>query len=181
MRAMTADVTIRAEQPSDRDALRTVVHAAFGGAAEADLVERLHADDDVIVSLVAEANGEIVGHVMFSRLPIQTADRVIRAAALAPLAVAPAWQRQGIGSQLVRAGLVCCNERGVSAVIVLGDPRYYQRFGFSPHTARHLETPWSGPHLMAIELMPDSLGDGHGVARYATAFAALETEGDWSG
>jgi putative acetyltransferase len=176
MGMMAAEITIRAETRGDRDAVRAINLAAFGGAAEADLVENLHADDEVIVSLVAEAHLKVVGHIMFSKLPIATTDRVLAAAALAPLAVMPAWQRRGIGAQLVRAGLACCREHGVAAVIVLGDPRYYQRFGFSPHPARNLQTPWSGPNLMAIELTPGALGEGHGVAHYATAFAALAVE-----
>jgi putative acetyltransferase len=88
--------------------------------------------------------------------------------------VLPRWQRQGIGSALVRHGLALCRERGISAVVVLGDPAYYGRFGFSPALARGLKTPWSGPHLMAIELVAGSLGDGSVVAHYPAAFAALD-------
>ena len=165
---------IRAEQPHDAAAVRAVNRAAFGGDVEADLVARLHADGDVLLSLVAVDGDHVVGHILFSRLSIETARHVIQAAALAPLAVLPAVQRQGIGGALVRDGLVRCRERGVAAVVVLCDPVWYARFGFRAETARGLQTPWPGPHLMALELLPGGLGDGQGVvARYPAAFASL--------
>jgi putative acetyltransferase len=164
---------IRAEQLHDAAAVRAVNRAAFAGDAEADLVARLHADGDVLLSLIAVVGGDVVGHILFSRLPIATAGGVIPAAALAPLAVLPAHQRQGIGAALVRNGLIRCRERGVPAVVVLGEPAYYERFGFRANAARGLQTPWPGPHLMALELLPVGLGDGQGLARYPAAFASL--------
>jgi putative acetyltransferase len=77
---------------------------------------------------------------------------------------------------LVRAGLARCRERRISAVVVLGDPGYYGRFGFRAETVQSLQTPWSGPHLMAIELIPGGLADGHGVAHYPAAFGELPAE-----
>jgi putative acetyltransferase len=166
-------LVIREERSRDREAVRAVNVAAFGGDAEADLVERLRDDGDTLFGLVAEVGGQIAGHVLFSRLPIETARGVVSAAALAPLAVLPVWQRQGIGAALVREGLTRCRERQVPAVVVLGDPAYYSRFGFRTETARRLQTPWSGPHLMAVELAPGRLAGGQGVARYPAAFADL--------
>jgi putative acetyltransferase len=139
-------------------------------------VQRLHADGDALVALVAEADGAVVGHILFSRLPIATARGVIEAAALAPLAVHPRRQRQGIGSALVRHGLENCRARDIPAVVVLGDPAYYGRFGFSAEQAQDMQTPWSGPNLMAIELTPAGLGDGRGIACYPAAFTALPAE-----
>lgn len=167
-------VAIREETPSDLEGVQGVNRAAFGGNEEASLVARLYADGDVLFGLAAEIDGVIAGHVLFSKLPITlTTGETIAAAALAPLAVAPRWQRQGIGSALVMGGLAACRQRGIAAAVVLGDPAYYTRLGFSVALASRLQTPWSGPHLMAIELKPGSLGDGEGVARYAAAFIDL--------
>jgi putative acetyltransferase len=170
-----SELIIRPEAPPDRAAVRGVNRAAFEGNAEADLVAQLHAAGDVLCSLVAEIDGCVVGHILFSRLPIALEREVVVAAALAPLAVLPERQRQGIGTALVHHGLAHCRERGIPAVVVLGDPHFYGRFGFSAELASGLQTPWSAPNLMAIELVAGSLGNGRGIPRYAPAFAALET------
>jgi putative acetyltransferase len=167
------DWTIRGETASDRAAVLAVNAAAFGGEAEAELVARLWDDGDALFGFVAEAAGRVVGHVLFSQLPIAAGQGIIPAAALAPLAVLPAWQRRGIGAALVRRGLATCRERGIAAVVVLGDPAYYERFGFRAETARGLETPWSGPHLMALEVTAGAMAMGSGMASYPPAFAAV--------
>ncbi len=174
---MTPDrFTIRNEEPGDLEAVRVVNRAAFSGEVEADLVARLWADGDAVFGLVAEVDGRVIGHILFSRLPIEMASGdAIDAAALAPLAVLPSWQGRGIGSALMRQGLDVCGGRGVPAVIVLGDPGYYTRFGFSTELASRLQTPWSGPYLMAIELAPGGWGDGRGEARYPKAFMQLDS------
>jgi putative acetyltransferase len=166
-------VSVRDERPGDGERVRAVNETAFGGPGEASLVQRLYDDGDVVFGLVAEVEGQIVGHVLFSRLPIETSHGVIQAAALAPLAVLPEWQGQGVGTALVRAGLARCRERRIPAVIVLGDPGYYGRFGFRAETARGVQTLWSGPNLMAIELVPGGLAGGWGVARYPAEFGEL--------
>jgi putative acetyltransferase len=173
--AASGPLQIRQEAETDRDGVRAVHLAAFHGDDEADLVDRLHADGDALFGLVAAEAGRIVGHIFFSPLGIATASGTIPAAALAPLAVLPQRQRRGIGTALVRRGLALCRERGVPAVVVLGDPAFYHRFGFRAETARQLDAPWSGPHLMAIELVPGGLGDVPGMACYAAAFGSLES------
>lgn len=167
---------IREEEIRDREAVRGVNAAAFGGGAEGALVQQLYDDGEVLIGLVAEVEGQVVGHILFSRLPIETEQGSVVAAALAPLAVLPEWQRQGIGTALVREGLTLCRERRVLAVVVLGDPGYYGRFGFRAELASGLQTPWSGPHLMAVELGPGGLAGGQGVARYPAAFGELPDE-----
>ncbi len=158
---------IRDSVPADFAAIRRVVAAAFGRPDEAGLVDRLRADGDALVELVAEAEGALLGHILFSPLGIGAG----AGAALAPLAVAPARQRGGIGGALVRAGLDRCRRQGVPAVVVLGHPGYYPRFGFDAACAASLVAPFAGPSLMAIELSPGALAGG-GMLAYAPAFAS---------
>lgn len=162
---------VRPEEPGDRAAIYAVNRAAFGQDDEAELVDRLREDGLVIASLVAceGADGEITGHILFSELPIDTETRTIRATALAPMAVLPAFQRRGVGSALVRAGLEACRDRGIEAVVVLGHPEYYPRFGFSAETAKCLRAPYSGEAFMALELTPGVLQDVDATVRYPPA------------
>jgi putative acetyltransferase len=163
-------MVIRKEAPSDFDQIAALLDLAFGGNEESRLVEGLRAEGAVIAALVAVENGRVLGHVLFSELPIETARGALRAAALAPLAILPECQRRGIGTALARAGLAACRERGVAAVVVLGDPDYYPRFDFSAETARNLRAPFRGPAFMAVELTPGCLAGVTGTVRYAEAF-----------
>lgn len=169
--------TIRAEQPEDKELVADVHRRAFGRIAEARLVNQLRADQEVIASLVAVINGQIVGHALFSRLPIETAAGEIAAAALGPIAVLPEWQRHGIGSALVRQGIEACRDRGCAAMVVLGHPTYYPRFGFSAALAARLHAPYSGEAFMALELLPGALAGG-GVVRYPAAFQMSDEAGE---
>jgi putative acetyltransferase len=169
-------LVIREEIPADHDAIREVNRQAFNGDAEATLVDRLRASGAVIVSLVAVQNGEVVGHILFSDLPIDYgATATIHAVSLAPMAVAPKFQRRGIGSALVQRGLELCRERGKSIVVVLGHPEYYPRFGFSAELAKPLESPYSGlaAAWMALELVPGALDGIKGTVRYPEAFEVV--------
>lgn len=163
---------IRPERPGDIPAIRAVNRLAFGQADEADLVDALRDGGYAMASLVAEDEGDVVGHILFSRLTIEAAGRTIAAAALAPMAVLPERQREGIGSALVEAGLAACREAGVSAVVVLGHPSYYPRFGFSAEIARRLRHPFpaAGDAFMALELIPGSLDIEDAAVRYAPPF-----------
>ena len=163
------DLRIRSETPPDLNDIRSVNEEAFRRAAEADLVDALRDGGHVLASLVAETHPGVVGHILFSRLPIKQGDRELEAAALAPVAVRAAWQRQGVGSALVRAGIAQCREAAVPAIVVLGHPDYYPRFGFSATLAKPLQAPFSGPAFMALELVPGVLVHG-GSVRYPSAF-----------
>jgi putative acetyltransferase len=150
-------VTIRPARPEDHTAIAAVVAAAFGGSRndEAGIVAGVRAEDRALVELVAEANGEIVGHVLFNRMRTDP-PRFI--AGLGPLAVAPAHQSAGIGAALSRAGIEACRALGVEAVVVLGHPPYYPRFGFSAGAATKVVSPFAGnPAFMALELVPGAL------------------------
>ena len=159
---------LRPETPEDHAHVRRVIEAAFGREDEAHLVDRLRAEGDAAVSLVAERDGEIAGHVMLSPMRAPAG-----ALGLAPLAVRPDLHGNGIGAALVQEALAQARRQGATAVFVLGDPPYYTRFGFSPDKARGYATPFAGPYLMALELTPEALA-GEGELRYARAFDDLD-------
>jgi putative acetyltransferase len=161
---------IRHEQTTDLEAIRSVNKAAFGRADEAMLVEELRMEGAVLGSFVAERVGQIVGHVLFSRTVIDTPGAPVLSVALAPLAVLPSHQRQGVGSELVRAGLDWLRDRRERTVLVLGDPRFYTRFGFSVKRASSLQTPFPADAFMALELVPNALDGIQGTVRYPVAF-----------
>lgn len=155
---------------AERAAVHSVNMAAFGQPDEADLVFRLRNEGVVLLSLVAEHQKRIVGHILFSRMLIETARGSVSAVALAPMAVLPEFQRQGIGGQLIRHGLDLLRARGERIVIVVGHPSYYPRFGFSCEKACSLESPFPGEAFMATELTPGALDGVNGKVRYPAAF-----------
>lgn len=161
---------IRPERAEDHSAIREVNRLAFGREDEGRLVEALRAGGYARVSAVAEDEGRIVGHILFSELAILARRGEIRALTLAPMAVIPDRQRQGVGSMLVREGLRACAERGYGVVIVLGHPGYYPRFGFSARLAERLTAPFSGAAFMALELSPGALEDVEGEVAYPPPF-----------
>lgn len=168
-------LTVRDAAAQDIEAVQTLHRRAFGGGGEAALVGDLHARDAALVSLVALRGRDIVGHVLFSPVQLEPAAPCLLAG-LAPMAVAPACQRAGVGSRLVAEGLVRCRERGIAAVVVLGHSAYYPRFGFRPASAFGLSSTWDVPAeaFMALQLAPGSLRDlGDRVVRYHPAFDAL--------
>ena len=161
---------IRAVHPADTEAIAALNRAAFGGEEEVDIVERLRRDGLVAVELVAKRDGTISGHILLSWLPVTMDGRVVRALALAPMAVRPGLQKQGIGGRLIVAALGEARAMGTQAVIVLGHPDYYPRFGFSAALARNLASPFSGEAFMALELVPGALAGRQGSVRYPPAF-----------
>lgn len=147
---------------------------AFGQDAEANLVEDLRDRGYARLSMVADDSGKIVGHILFSELAIQTATGNIGSLSLAPIAVVPECQRMGIGSTLIREGLRVCREQGYKSVVVLGHEAFYPRFGFDAQLAERLSCSfYSGPSLMALELVPGALHGIVGELKYSPPFQKL--------
>jgi putative acetyltransferase len=168
-------ITIHQETPSAITTICALNKLAFDGRdAEPRLVDAIRESDGCIpeLSLVAELDGQIVGHILFSRIHIETAEQKVPVLALAPMAVLPEYQKQGIGSELIRHGLEQCKRLGWEIVIVLGHPDYYPRFGFSAELAKPLECPYGdvGDAWMALELTPGALKNVRGRVVYPSAF-----------
>jgi putative acetyltransferase len=169
MTGMSATAVIRSEMQRDAAGIRSVLEAAFGGSAEADLTERLRADGDLVLALVAELPEGLAGYVAFPRLTLASDGRSIPALGLAPVGVLPARQRQGVGSALIRAGLARLKDRGEGLVFVLGEPDYYSRFGFEA-TPDFVST-YAGPYFQTLRLSPNAPVSG--TVTYPPAFATL--------
>ena len=165
-------IDFRLEQSGDNIAISSIHEAAFGRRDEAVLVEKLCADGDAILSLVAidSDDDRVVGHVIFSDLPIKTANGLVCAAALAPVAVLPDHQSIGVGGGLIMRGLKDIESLGVEAVIVLGEPGYYQRFGFTHDLVRGLDTSLQSDSLMGLALKDGALDGVECRPLYAPAF-----------
>ncbi len=162
---------IRPERPEDSSQIRHVNELAFGQPAEADLIDKLRKACAEALSLVAEDGGAVVGHILFT--PVVVEGRLGSGMGLAPMAVLPARQRQGIGSQLVRRGLDILRERGCPFIVVVGHPEYYPRFGFEPASKHGLVSQWEGmpdAAFMVLVLDGRAMVGASGVARYRDEF-----------
>ncbi len=173
---------IRPELPTDAEAIRAVNQAAFETNTEADLVELLHQQASPIISLVADDAGLVVGHILFSP-SVLLGQPDAKIMGLAPMVVLPAHQRLGIGSSLVRAGLEACRQLGFGAVVVLGHPKYYPRFGFQPASRFGLRCEYDVPDdvFMALELATGTFSRKTGTIRYHPALvsASMSRESAW--
>ena len=163
---------IRPEMPNDIESIREVNCSAFATLAEADLVDRLRTNDKLSVSLVALSNHKVVGHIGFSPLTIN--DQPTRGLGLAPLAVAPTHQRQGVGQELIQRGIDACRSAKATFLVVLGEPGYYGRFGFQRASDFGLRDAYGGGDaFMAVELTNGSLNHWHGLVQYSSEFDQL--------
>jgi putative acetyltransferase len=166
---------IREELPADIPGIHVVEALAFGRSLEADLVDALRAHGKVTLSLVAEEDGQIIGHVLFSPGHIDGPQGATPLEGMGPVAVHPACQRRGIGSALIRAGLERLRAAGVALVIVEGSPRYYPRFGFQDAAPLGVTCEFNPPPgcFMLQALVPGALTGVSGVAHYAEEFQSV--------
>jgi putative acetyltransferase len=167
--------TIRAEKAEDHAAIHAVHTAAFGQPNEADLVDALRRAEALTIAFVAVRHACIVGHIAFSPVTVTSSTTTSEALGLGPLAVLPAYQRQGIGTQLVQAGLRACRTTPYGLVVVLGHPGYYARCGFL--TAQRYGLTWEhdapAEAFMVYECKAGALGQIQGVVQYRPEFEAV--------
>jgi putative acetyltransferase len=163
---------IRPETPEDAAAIRHVNEEAFGQKEEAEIIEKLRGRGVLTISLAAVQDNEIVGHIAFSRVKIETEHSSFDAIALAPMAVLPTYQRKGIGSQLVHAGLEERRRIGHELVVVLGHPNYYPRFGFVPASTYSIKSEFDVPDeaFMVLELRQGAFSGRSGIVKYQPEF-----------
>lgn len=166
---MTA-LIIRPAKSEDRDAIRRIEERAFGQPGEAALVDRLVAGGDAVLELVAERRGDIAGHILFSRLFVETGARRFPAVALAPIAVDPDHQRKGIGGELIENAHGRLRTQGEKLSVVLGDPEYYGKFGYAHSRAADFTAEY---HCDALQALAWGDAPKEGLLVYAKAFAEL--------
>ena len=171
---LPSSMQVRTEKVTDEPAVCLVNTSAFETPAEANLVDALRKQARPIVSLVAELDDSVVGHIMFSPVTLSSHPD-LKLMGLAPVAVMPKYQRKGIGAALVQAGLEKCKQLGFIAVVVLGHPEYYPRFGFVPSSRFGINSEYDVPEnvFMVMEIRPGALTGVNGIVKYHKAFDRL--------
>jgi len=168
-------ITLRPETSKDYKDITRINDLAFGQKNEGILIEHLRKNRAFLpeLSIVAEEDGMIIGHILFFPIQIKSGDNSYKSISLAPMAVLPEYQNQGIGSKLVRYGLEKCREKGYHSVIVLGHPEYYPRFGFKKASKWGIRLPFEAPDeaFMAIELVEGGLKGISGVVEYPDEYS----------
>lgn len=167
---------IKPEQAADIEPVRNVILSAFPDSSESDLVDSLRENGNLSISLVAQSDSLTVGHIGFSPVSIKGRDssRKVVGLGLAPVSVRPSHQHQGIGSQLIRAGIDACQTASVDFVVVLGDPEFYQRFGFTTASSIGLLNEYGvDAEFMVRVLNPSCVGEIRGTLQYSPEFQAL--------
>ena len=166
-------VTIRAERAGDEAQVREVNELAFGQPVEADLVDRLRRTSEEALSLVAVDDRAVVGHILFTPVEVEGNPRPVCGMGLAPMAVRPERQREGVGSELVSHGLKLLRERRIPFVVVVGHPEYYPRFGFVPASSHGLRSQWAevpDEAFMVLILDAEAMRGVSGTAKYGPGF-----------
>ncbi len=168
-------IVIRKENAADIPAIRRVNELAFGQTEEANLVDALRANDKAVISLVAESDEQIVGHILFSPVTLEPPQKAFTALGLAPMAVLPEFQNRGIGSLLIKSGLEECRKQNGDFVVVLGHPTYYPRFGFVPSINYQIKSEYnvSDDTFMLLELKEGALAGCSGTVKYQPEFSEV--------
>ncbi len=170
------EIIVRAETPEDIRAIDVVNLSAFEGESEAQLVGEVRASSCFVpdLSLVAELNGRIVGHVLLSKMSLQRSQGSVEILALGPMSVVPSQSHRGIGSELIQAAIARAKPLGYGAIVVAGHPEYYERLGFAPATQWQVSCNLNLPDdaLTAMELKPGTLAEG-GKVDYPAIFSKL--------
>lgn len=173
------EYVIRKEKTEDQSKIRALHITAFtNGKNEANLVEAIRSSEGFIpeLSLVAiTENDQVIGHILFTKISIETTNEIVNTLALAPMAVDPHFQQKGIGSQLVQAGITACRELGFEHIIVLGHPQFYPKFGFKPANLFGITPPFPVPDevFMALELNENTLQNISGKVAYPPSFDSV--------
>jgi len=167
-------IEIREEQPDDIQVIREINVCAFGQPQEADIVDKLRTFCNDVLSLVAiTEDNHVVGQIFFSpAIIVQGKEKTVEGVGLAPMAVFPEYQRQGVGLRLVKAGLAILKDRGCPFVIVLGHPEYYPRFGFKRASCLNILSEWDVPDeaFMILVLNESKIKEIKGLAKYRPEF-----------
>lgn len=169
---------IRQESRSDYRAIRALNDASFGSTEESQLIDNLRTSGAALLSLVAEEEGETIGHIFFSRIwlnPDSGDGAKESMVALAPMCVSSVHQKKGVGGALIQQGLRILRQRGEKAVFVLGHKSYYPKFGFSADLARQFVCDYAGDSFFAQELQPGALVGKSGTIQYPESFSRLSS------
>ena len=168
-------IEVRHERLGDEAAIARVNDAAFGQPDESRIVDAVRQAGHMAISLVAVNEDRVVGHILFTPVDMTSSAPVLTMFGLGPMAVLPEWQRRGIGSKLVEAGLRECSDVGCQVVVVIGHPEFYPRFGFRPAGAFGLRSEFAvrDEAFMVAELMPGALAGRGGLVRYLAEFGTV--------
>jgi putative acetyltransferase len=169
------DFTIREEQPEDYTEIRRLNEQAFDQPLEARLVDLLRTNNAILLSLVAIADRQIVGHILFSPVQLESGESVLEGAGLGPMSVLPDFQRMGIGSRLIEEGIRGIRQMGFPFIVVLGHPNYYPRFGFDPASRYGVTCQWEVPDgvFMVMPFDPARFEGCGGLVRYRDEFSTV--------
>ena len=166
---------IREEELADTEAIWNINAEAFDTEAEANLVNVLRESGCTFISLVAKTDNKAVGHILFTPVELTGNKNKLKLIGLAPMAVLQQHQNKGIGSKLVKTGIEYCKTKGYDAIVVLGHPNYYPKFGFVPSVTYGIKSEYEVPDeaFMILELVPDSLKNHQGTIKYHELFGSV--------